>query len=180
MAMTVEFSEDVPATWPDAPDGLTPAAAALDAGPIWMRLEAWCGVRWSARPATALVEGSGTWKPPVAPFTVDAVSIWNGEDWQSYPQMMSPFGGLIFDREGAWRVTGTVGDDTVPAPPIQEAYRRLAEYLADNMPKVSGSSSVKLDVSTVSVEVQRQPTWLARAIHNSGAADLLRPYRRLA
>lgn len=180
MAITVEFSEEVPNVWPAVPDGLTPAAAALDAGSIWARLEAWCAVRWSARPATALVDGYGKWQPPVTPFAVTVVEKWSAGEWIAATYAMNPFGGLMLETDGAFRITGTVGDDTVPPLPVQEAFRRLAEYLADNKPSASGASNVKIDVGNVAIEVQRQPTWLARAIHNSGAADLLRPYRRLA
>lgn len=180
MAVTVEFSEGVPNVWPDAPDGLTPAAAALDAAPIWARLEAWCGIRWSVRAATALVDGYGKWHPPVTPFVVTAVEKWSAGEWVATTYSLNPFGGLMLETDGEFRITGTVGDDSVPPPPVQEAFRRLAEYLADTMPKAAGSSGVKIDLGTVAVEVQRSPTWLARAIHNSGAADLLRPYRRLA
>lgn len=43
----------------------------------------------------------------------------------------------------------------------------------------AGASAVTLDLTSgVKVETQRNPAWLARAMHNSGAGDLLRPYRR--
>jgi hypothetical protein len=74
-----------------------------------------------------------------------------------------------------------VGGGTVPAA-VNEAYRRLAEYLAstDDAPAGASDYSAGLGSGAITESFSRAPTWVARALINSGAADLLRPYRRLA
>ncbi len=41
-----------------------------------------------------------------------------------------------------------------------------------------GVGNFEIDVGDTSWKYDRYPTWQARAMQNSGAADLLRPYRR--
>ena len=63
-----------------------------------------------------------------------------------------------------------------------EAFLRLAEYMAggrDYSDMAAGVSSAEIDLGLLRSKVDRSPTWLARAMLNSGAADLLRPYRRV-
>ncbi|WP_305972519.1 MULTISPECIES: hypothetical protein [unclassified Mameliella] len=42
-----------------------------------------------------------------------------------------------------------------------------------------GASAWELERDGERERVERAPTWKARALQNSGAADLLRPYRRV-
>ena len=42
----------------------------------------------------------------------------------------------------------------------------------------TGAAEESLQVGGIQMSYQRDPKWRAKAIHNSGAADLLRPYRR--
>ena len=88
---------------------------------------------------------------------------------------LSPYGGYVFASEGPYRITASVGDGDVPAA-VLEAFRRLAEYMAEDAGK-AGATSEKTDVGPITIEVQRSAAWVARAMINSGAADLLRPYR---
>lgn len=80
---------------------------------------------------------------------------------------------------GPYRFTATVGGGDVPAA-VSEAFRRLAEYLADD-PERSGASSYSVNMGgAIEESFNRNPAWIARALDLSGAADLLRPYKRRA
>lgn len=58
------------------------------------------------------------------------------------------------------------------------SYRQLAEYLADEHDR-AGVSEYSVNMGgAISEACKRNPAWLARALDLSGAADLLRPYRR--
>jgi len=77
-----------------------------------------------------------------------------------------------------FRVTATVGSDDEPPEAVLEAFRRLAEYLADE-PDRSAASSYSVNMGgAIEESYNRNPAWVARALELSGAADLLRPYRR--
>jgi len=69
-----------------------------------------------------------------------------------------------------------VGGGDVPAA-VSEAFRRLAEYLA-SATAPTGVTSQTVTVGQLSEAVTLTPSHMARAIQLSGAADLLRPYRR--
>ena len=100
----------------------------------------------------------------------------------------------MLDGLGPYRLTGTVGSTDDPPRAVKEAVFRLVEYFkfvdetakpqrylknfqtnqmeefSDNLP----------DVNDVELSSElHSPTWIARALQNSGAADLLRPYRNL-
>ena len=51
--------EAVPADYPDAPAGLSTAAAALDAAMIWARIEAYTSHRWTVREVVWTLTGGG-------------------------------------------------------------------------------------------------------------------------
>jgi hypothetical protein len=70
-----------------------------------------------------------------------------------------------------------VGGGDVPAP-VLAAFARLAEYSADTDERAGATDySVNLG-GAIQESYRRYPSWLARAMQYSGAADLLRPYRR--
>ena len=88
----------------------------------------------------------------------------------------------MLDCEGPYRLTGTAGDGSSPPAAAIEAARRLREYLTDTgawreATGMSNAAATKLSDGDFSIE--RPATWIARAMQLSGAADLLRPYRRL-
>lgn len=170
-------SETTPATYPDVPSGLSDAAAALDAGPIWQRIEAYTAHRFTERQATWLVEGKGHFAFPLAPATLASVECWNGTAWEATTLSPGPYGYCLPDA-GPYRILANVGGGDVPDA-VQGAYRRLAEYLADD-PGRAGVSEYSVEMGgTISEAYKRNPAWLARALDYSGAADLLRPYRRV-
>lgn len=180
-AETIAETESAPATYPDAPSGLSDAAAALDTAAIWQRIEAYTAHRYTARQATWLVEGKGHWAFPLTPATVSSAECWNGAAWESVTLTDGPYGYCLPD-EGPYRIVADVGGGDVPKA-VQEAYRRLAEYLAPGQPDNilfgrPGASSHTGKVGDLEESYDRNPAWLARAMQYSGAADLLRPYRR--
>lgn len=171
MAETVRTLERQPEAWPEG----HPAA-------VWQRIESYCAHRWTPREVIWLVQGDGDWRPPLAPAVITKVESWEGE-WLAVTPDASPFGHIPL-RGDSHRVTATVGADNPPPPAVLEAARRLALYVAENeaegsffdMPRSATSFDANLD--GLSKSFGRPEGWLARALQNSGAADLLRPYRR--
>ncbi len=177
MAVTLKEVEAIPASYPAPVEGLSQAAAALDAAAIWQRLEAYCRVRWSVREVVWTVEGEGPWEAPLSPSTVQAIEGWERGGWTECTPAASPWGGYDLPGDGPYRITAEVGGDDMP-PAVAEAYRRLAEYLAD-VPDRAGVSSYSVNMGgAIEESYQRNPAWMARAMEYSGAADLLRPYKR--
>ena len=180
MAVTISQTEAIPAAYPDAPSGLSiEAAAALDAAVIWQRLESYVAHRWTVRGVVWTVEGEGEWTPPLTPATIETVEVWESYAWTTTTLNPSPLGGFELPGDGPYRFTGTVGDaspNDVPAA-VLEAFRRLAEYSAEVDP-MPGTARYEIKLGELSETIDRSPTWMARAMQNSGAGDLLRAYRR--
>lgn len=182
MVEVLKQDESVPASYPDTPSGLSTAAAALDANMIWHRIEAWIAHRYTERAVVWIVEGPGDWQPNLTPATVTTVEYWDADDgWTETTELKaSPLGGYVLPGTGPYRFTGTAGDDSpgdVPAA-VNEAFRRLAEYMAEDT-EVHGAGRYETDLGGALKEsFDRNPAWMARAMANSGAGDLLRPYRR--
>lgn len=176
MLELVKQSEAIPASYPPRPSGLSDAADALDPATLWARIESYIAHRFTAREVVWTLEGCGDWSPPLTPATVTAVERWNGEAWETYTLPAGPYG-YSAGAEGTYRVTADVGGGSVSAP-VLEAYRRLAEYIADGTDR-AGASEYSVNMGgTIMESYKRSATWAARAIELSGAADLLRPYRR--
>lgn len=176
MAETLKQDEAVP-TYPAAPSGLSAAATAIDASVIWSRIEAYTATRWTSRAVAWTVEGPGEWVPILTPATIATTEKWTGAAWETNAPDASPLGGYQLAC-ATYRFTGTVGSGPVPEA-ANEAYRRLAEYLAEDAGQ-PGATSEAHSVGPINVSVSRAANWAARAMINSGAADLLRPYRRVA
>jgi len=179
MATTIKQTEAAPAAYPLAPLGLSTAAAALARAVVWERIESYVAHRWAERDVEWVVEGPGEWHPRLAPATISTVEVWSAADaWETATLAASPLGGYCLPCTGPYRFTATVGGDDVPAT-VNEAYKRLAEYLA---PKrgAAGATSERISVEGISSrQVDRSAAWMANAMANSGAGDLLRPYRKL-
>lgn len=179
MVTTISQTEAIPATYPTSPAGLSAAAAALSAPMLWQRLESYVAQRWTSRAIVWVAEGPGDWQPPLKPATISTVERWTGEAWEVTTDLLpSALGGYQLPGCGPYRFTGTVGSGTPPAM-VLEAFRRLAEYMAaeaDAKPGARTFSEAVPDVASVTIE--RSPAWMAQALINSGAADLLRTYRR--
>jgi hypothetical protein len=181
MAATIKQIEAAPEDYPATPSGLSTAAAALDAAMIWQRIEAYTARRWTERTVTWIVEGCGEWVPPLSPAVVTTVDVWSGADvWETATLTASPLGGYYLRASGPYRFTATVGDDDADVPAaVNEAFKRLAEYMAGKRGK-AGASSESISAGSISLTHRRSASWMAEAMQNSGAGDLLRPYRRAA
>lgn len=169
----IKQTETAPSTY-KAVTGLSTAAAALDAGAIWQRIENWIAYRWPKRPVTWIVEGSGLFVPPLADWTVTAIDV-AGETWQETELRHNVTGIRL---EGAtYRVRAQVGsDDDLPAA-VAEAYRRLAEYLAEVDSLAAGVTRFSEAIGPLTTSTTREAHAKAQALQLSGAADLLRPWR---
>lgn len=177
MVAILQEYEDLPEAYPPQPENLLTDESELDAGFIWQRIESWVTTRWSARQVTWVVEGPGEWTPRLSPATVTQAEIWmTGNGWQTVALEPAPTG-YALPSFGPYRIIAMVGDGSVPAA-VNEAYRRLAEYLA-GADRWSGVTSDVQEVGEIKINTERSHTWLSRAMSYSGAADLLRPYRRL-
>lgn len=177
MATTIQQIEDGPETYPPVPEGLSAGAAALNSAAIWQRIESYVGLRWTERGVVWVVEGPGDWVPPLLPANVQHVEIWNDIQWDKVELSPTPLGGYRLPEEGPYRFEATVGGGDVPAG-VTEAYRRLAEYLAAEGSLPGGVTKSASVIGDLRVEAERSANWIAKALINSGAADLLRRYRR--
>ncbi|MHA3978745.1 hypothetical protein ACW9UR_13760 [Halovulum sp. GXIMD14794] len=181
MAVIVVESEGTPAAYPAAPGGLSAAAQALDAAMIWQRLESWIAYRWGTRSVTYIVEGPGEFVPRLSPVTFSAIECWNGEAYEAVTLEATPRGGYQLKTFGPYKFTGTAGEGSspleVPAS-VEEAFIRYAEYVAGRSGDTPGARSESVSVGAVSTSFTRDAAFMAKALHWSGAADLLRCYRR--
>jgi hypothetical protein len=179
MAVTVRQAEGVPASYPAAPDGLSTAAAALDPEMVWQRIESYIAHRYSERDIEWIVEGPGEWHPPLSPATISKVEVWceRAHEWETITPDASPLGGYWLSATGPFRFTATVGGGDVPAS-VDTAWSRLAEYMAAK-PGTPGATSESTRAGSVETSKSRDANWMAQAMQNSGAADLLRTYRKV-
>jgi hypothetical protein len=176
MAVTLKQTESVPEAYPEI-DGLSEAATAILPA-VWRRIEAYAAFRTTERDVSWIVEGCGEWMPPLTPAMIATVEIWQADAWTAVTLPPSPLGGYVLPGVGPYRFTGTAGDDDADVPPLLlEAVRRTVEYLAAK-PGKPGVRSESVTAGTVSLSTTRSPTAMAEALQNSGAADLLRTYRR--
>lgn len=167
MVATIKQVEAIPESYPDA-----------SAPAIWERIEAYIAHRFTPREVVWTVEGPGEWVPPLIPATVTTAEIWNGEAWEALTVGPAPLGGYWLSGCGPYRFTATVGGGGAPAA-VLEACSRLEAYLAADVGMITvGAQSERRQVGDVDVAIERNPNWMARALQHSGAADLLRPYRR--
>lgn len=175
---TIKQIESAPTSYPTvATAGWSTAAAALSQPMIWQRIESYIAHRWTARDVEWIVEGPCEWSPPLAPATISTVEIWEDGTWVDISPDASPLGGYWLSGCGPYRFTGTVGSGTVPAA-VTEAFRRLAEYMAAK-PGKPGATSERITAGSISLQHTRSESWMALAMQNSGAADLLRNYRHV-
>jgi hypothetical protein len=178
MATTIRQSESLPADYPAAPSGLSVAAKALDPALIWQRLESYVAWRWSARDVMWIATGHGEWHPPLAPATIATMEVWNDSSWETATLDPSPLDGFRLHGYGPFRFTASVGGGDVPAA-VNEAFRRLAEYFVAKVGTPGAGTEQTIVFGVLKTETIRSESWMALALQNSGAADLLRPYRKV-
>lgn len=134
--------------------------------------------------------GNGEWFPPIAPAVITKVETWDGE-WRPITPEASPFGRLCLWGD-AHRITATVGADNPPPPMVLKAATRLVNYLAQSVDRDDPdlwATSMRWIVdqlkamehggdSRTQESYNRPADYIAKALQYSGAADLLRLYRR--
>lgn len=164
--------EGQPEAWPEV-SGVTGDMLAV----CWQRVEHYTARRFAARQVVwTLTTRGGEWVPPLKPVTViDDAFRWADGDWQSFTIQRGPFGLML--PPGHVQIDASVGGGPVPAA-VVEAVKRLAEYLTAESLAPPGARSYSASVGQLSESVTADPAQMARALQNSGAADLLRPYRR--
>lgn len=137
------------------------------------RVEDWTAVRWGERPCTWIVNGPGIWEPRLRPVSGVTFERWDGSDWVSADVSKAPVG---YELDAfTYKAEATVGSSDNPPEAVQLAVARLANYWADMKAQAAvGASSV----SDGDFSVTRSANATARAMHYSGAADLLRGFRR--
>ncbi len=194
MPTTLSIEEGIPEDgYPDIVlQGDAQVAKLVDTA--WQRVESWIAHRWGERPVTFIVEGPGEWVPPLRPFTAATIEVWSDSAWVETIVGPSPLGGFCLGSIGPYRFTGACGSTDEPPRAVKEAVFRLAEYFQgiDEIPASQRPlSKFRTDAEpfetdalpgTIIREVEReQPNanWIARAMQMSGAADLLRPWRKL-
>lgn len=149
----------------------------------WQRIESYIAHRYTSRGVTWVVEGPGEWHAPLSPAVVSTVEVWSrGADvFETATLDASPLGGYWLPCTGPYRFTGTVGGGS-PAPTVPEAVteavKRLAAYLASK-PGTPGATQELLRAGSIETRVFRSASWMASALQNSGAADLLRQFRKV-
>lgn len=172
MIETIAQFETPPEAYP-AITGLTGDALAT----AWQRIEAYTAYRFSPRLVTWLVDSSGgEWVVPLRPATGITAGIWSGDGY--VPVTLAPAPGGWCIPCGRFEVKATVGAAPVPAA-VATAVKRLADYMAEELPLPAGLRSYSANVGQLSEAVTGDPARAARALQNSGAADLLRLYRRV-
>lgn len=152
----------------------------------WRRIESHIAYRWGERTVVFTVEGPGDWTPPLAPTTVTEVRAWRDDAWAVVTLPPTALGGLSCGAE-TYQITATVGSTEDPPMDVQQAVTRLARYAAEYRWALPTAAEAGLKdghlSNNVAVALERPYTetlnGMARALQYSGAADLLRPYRRL-
>lgn len=178
MAVTIKQDEATPLTYPATPSGVSAEVSAL-ANVIWSRIEAYTCHRWTARQVVWTVEGPGEWTPPLKPATISKVEIWSGANtWEDCTPDASPLGGYWLPASGPYRFTATVGSGATVPDLVSEAFKRLGNYMAAK-PGKPGASRESVSAGSISTDWNRSAAWMAQAMQNSGAGDLLRGYRRV-
>jgi|SRR5579883_145698 len=184
-AVTRRQTEAPVFNYPTVP-GLNPPALAKDRnfmGAVWQRVESYIAYRFVPRAVTWLIDGPGDFVPPLTPVTITKIERWDDTgDTPTYEEITAPAtadGGYRLCRCQLYRFTGTAGaDDPIPLA-IQQAVARLANYVACPPGKPGASVESYTLGGDLMQRIERNPAHMAMALQNSGAADLLRPFRRI-
>lgn len=174
-AAVLAVVEGVPAVYTDPGQDTDPAILAT----AWQRVEAWIGHRWGERSIAIVAEGPGLFESPVQPFVLGGAEEWVDDAWSDTSLTAAPLGYQL--PPGTFRLSGTAGTTDAPPAAVLAAVGRLAAYLAWSEKHVADGApmetSTRLDVLTVDKKFGANDA--GKSLIRSGAADLLRPYRRL-
>lgn len=162
-------------TYPTTPSGLSADAAAIPPAVIWDRLYSYIAHRWGETHVSWRVQGCGEFRSRVTPCTTHDVFYWSNSGW-ILTALKSGSLGVELSADNIWKIDATAGDQVMTVPPaVARAYVLLAEYMASTQKNPAGVAS--LTSGQLSLRFTRDHA--ARALQQSGAADLLRPYRNL-
>ncbi len=179
MSVTVlEQDEELPDSYPVPSWPIRPAIP----DQVWQRIESYIALRFTERTVVWIVEGCGEFRAPLKPATMTTIEIWDdvAKAWSDITANaeVSPRGYWLPGR-GPYRFTATVGDDEDPPAAICRAAQLLAAYMAAD-PGTPGVTRERDEAMGLGLtDVWRSQGWMAKAMQNSGAGDLLRPYRRV-
>lgn len=173
-ATLLEEIESQPQTWPEIvpyerpelPDDQMP-----DPDQVWQRIESYIAHRYTPREVVWTVEGPGHWRPRLTPATIIKAEVWSNDAWEETDLPPGPFG-YTLPGAGPYRIEATVGGGEVP-PAVVDAYRRLHEYTVGIVQSFKNEAGFR-----TASDLEVVTGWTGRALQLSGAADLLRPYRR--
>lgn len=169
--MTARQEEADPAGYA-AVAGVTGTALAT----AWQRIEHYIAWRFTPREVVwRVLSDGGEWLAPLAPV-VSLVASVGGET--PYEPERGPMGGWMLPS-GIVTATASVGAGPVPAA-VAEAVKRLADYMAADSVLPAGARSYSANVGQLSETISADAAHAGRAMQNSGAADLLRKYRKVA
>ena len=142
----------------------------------WQRIETWIDRRWPQRDVQFVVEGPGGWTPPIWPVTFDTVEFWRDGAWVATD--LDPHPVHAYDLPcGTHRFTGLAGDNATPPAAVLEAVARLVAY-HETAKDLAPFTSRRTQVGDVMEDVDMPALNVARALTQSGAADLLRRWRK--
>lgn len=157
--------EDWPTVW-----------GCIDPVPAWQRVEHYIAHRFAPREVTWLLEAAGgVWIPPLCPVVSITARRWTGGAYEPLTLSRVPRGWHV--PAGSFEIVATVGAGPVP-PVVEEAVRRLAAYLDEETGVPAGARSYSMTTGQLSERIDIGIGHEGRALQNSGAADLLRAYRR--
>ena len=198
-AVICDEAEFPPLAYPDVPHA---ALALPDYGKpaawVWQRIEKYCNWRWTPREVQIEVDGCGWISLPVRPLRVTKLEYfdemvsyrWSETSWTEFTPASAARqrGGKIYSPFNHTRITGIAGEDNPAPEAVIHAAVRLHTYLAhgsEGFPLWATSRSHTAETndgegvsSNRNESFQRPANYIAKAMQNSGAADLLRPYRR--
>lgn len=184
MVKLIKETEAIPASYPAVIpyphtnfDPITVQDAQIDEALIWQRIEAYIAHRWTEREVIWIVaaDAGEEWTPRLTPVVSHIAERWDGSAWQAVTLLDGPEG-LCIPSGGRYRITATVGAGNPPES-VLEAFRRLHEYARGIAESWKAETAVYRTDGGHGAS-QAPAGWAGKAIQLSGAADLLRNYRR--
>ena len=169
MNLILSQIESQPEAYP-AVEGVSGDALAM----AWQRVEHYTKQRFASRAVVWTVQGdtSRVWYAPLGPIISIEGEIIDG----GVPFTPTPCGIGWWLPNGPVSLMAIVGAGPVPAA-VSTAVRRLANYYDADVPIPGGVRSYSLNVGDMSESMTVVAGRFAKAMQESGAADLLRPYR---
>ena len=192
-------TEATPASYPSVSGGsLSMFASAVEQGLVWERIESYIRTRYSQRLVSWVIEAceGQDWTPPLGPVVSFTAEKWESGAWVATVLVDGPVG-LCIPSDGTFKVTAQVGAGPAPLA-VNEAFARLAKYVSairrtpgeqfgmrktalnsyEDRPPMRSLAQDFAKVEQFDGSAEYHTNWPAKALQLSGAADLLRPYRR--